>query len=392
MMSIALFLPKVPGYSETFFHHKIKFLREAGYALTLVASNPNRVSISGVAIVSPLWFSSNGGVWMVGNLIRAFLGILLSPVKSMRFWKWERAYGLSKFDVLKRLIVNANLFDLKVDWVHFGFSTMALGHESLAKTLGARMAVSIRGFDISIYPLKHPGCYHILWQNVDKVHTISDDLLAYARRFGLPEQVAVTKITPAIESGLFENKERKGTLGDPLKILTIGRLHWKKGLEYTVKSLSVLAQWGIEFHYTVVGAGEELERLKFAVHQLGIAHKVSFTGVLPHREIPSIMANHDVYLQYSLQEGFCNAVLEAQCNGLICVVSDAEGLSENVLHGKTGFVVGGRNPLALAQQLSEIVKMSPQNRLGMIHMAQSRVQKEFDLRIQKEKFVTFYQK
>ncbi|MBK7870836.1 MAG: glycosyltransferase family 4 protein [Saprospiraceae bacterium] len=47
----------------------------------------------------------------------------------------------------------------------------------------------------------------------------------------------------------------------------------------------------------------------------------------------------DIYLQYSIQEGFCNAVLEAQAMGLLCIVSDAEGLPENILHGQTGWVV-----------------------------------------------------
>ena len=48
------------------------------------------------------------------------------------------------------------------------------------------------------------------------------------------------------------------------------------------------------------------------------------------------MKNSDVYIQSSVQEGFGNAVLEAQASGLCCIVSDAEGLSENVLNEKTG--------------------------------------------------------
>ena len=42
--------------------------------------------------------------------------------------------------------------------------------------MGAKSAVCFRGFDIGLYPHQHPGCYELLWQRIDKVHTISDDL------------------------------------------------------------------------------------------------------------------------------------------------------------------------------------------------------------------------
>ena len=59
---------------------------------------------------------------------------------------------------------------------------------------------------------------------------------------------------------------------------------------------------------------------------------------------------HSIYLQYSIQEGFCNAVLEAQALGLLTIVSDAEGLPENVIHGETGWVVPKRKPKFFAQK------------------------------------------
>ena len=80
--------------------------------------------------------------------------------------------------------------------------------------------------------------------------------------------------------------------------------------------------------------------------------KVSFKGKLAHMEVKKAMEQADIYLQYSLQEGFCNAVLEAQAMGLLCIVSDAEGLPENVLHGQTGWVVPKRQPALLKQSNS----------------------------------------
>lgn len=61
--------------------------------------------------------------------------------------------------------------------------------------------------------------------------------------------------------------------------------------------------------------------------------------MIPHEDIAKHLVTSDIYIQYSVQEGFCNAVLEAQATGMLCVVSDAEGLAENVLHEITGWVV-----------------------------------------------------
>ena len=96
----------------------------------------------------------------------------------------------------------------------------------------------------------------------------------------------------------------------------MGRLKWVKGLEYTLEALGELHKKGVDFEYTLIGEGEEYERLCFAAYQLGIRDKVSFKGKMSHSEVKKAMEQADIYLQYSLQEGFCNSVLEAQAMGL----------------------------------------------------------------------------
>lgn len=390
-MTIILVLPRVPGYSETFFQNKIRFLSSEGYKIIVVGANPSRITFDGASIIEPLAFE--GGITFNSfiSMVRALFHILFSLTKSYRFIQLEIETGRSKKEAVKNLFINANLLRLSADWVHFGYATMALGRENLASIIGARMAVSLRGFDISIYPLKHPGCYNLLWKRCDKVHTISDDLVAHARIFGLDDMSKVTKISPAIDADTFFFNRNEEPFPTPLRILSIGRLHWKKGFEYTIASLALLAQKGIDFQYTLIGKGNDLERLVLAAHQLGISDRIKFVGSVPHSEVPAILQQNDVYVQFSLQEGFCNAVLEAQCNGLLCVVSDAEGLSENVIHQQTGFVVARRQTELLAQKLAEVAIMSGSQKIKMVGAAQQRVKAEFDLVQQKEKFLMFYQ-
>ena len=77
--------------------------------------------------------------------------------------------------------------------------------------------------------------------------------------------------------------------------------------------------------------------------------------------------------------------------GLLCVVSDAEGLSENVPHGKSGWVVPKRNPKELAVMIQSVAEMPKQNTDAIRSFAQKRVEKEFNLEKQQQEFIQFYQ-
>jgi colanic acid/amylovoran biosynthesis glycosyltransferase len=117
---------------------------------------------------------------------------------------------------------------------------------------------------------------------------------------------------------------------------------------------------------------------------------VVFMGKLPHEQVKQELEKADIYLQYSIQEGFCNSVLDAQAMGLLCVVSDAEGLSENVLHEQTGWVVPKRQPKLLALKLVEIITLTKEKQETISKQAQAHVKQYFTLQQQQASFKLFY--
>ena len=388
---IGLVLPNTPAYSETFFRSKIRGLVAAGYKVTLfVGSNSKQGTFEGYRVVPAPKVYPNRMIQIPLFLARLIWLALYAPHRAWCFLQLERQAGRSWREALENLYLNSHILPHHLDWLHFGFATMAVRREHVAKAVGARMALSLRGYDICLYPLKHPGCYRLTWEHVDKVHTISDALLIVARKKGLPDHVPVQKITPAIDVQQFSASGHTHTLHQPVRILTVARLKWVKGLEYTLEALSLLHQKGYDFHYTLIGEGSEYERLVFAAHQLGIRDRVHFAGRLSHKEVKRAMEEADIYLQYSIQEGFCNAALEAQAMGLLCIVSDAEGLPENVLHGTTGWVVPKRHPALLADQIEAVLHMSSEQHEQIRRQAIERVRREFNLEKQQREFVEFY--
>ena len=97
----------------------------------------------------------------------------------------------------------------------------------------------------------------------------------------------------------------------------------------------------------------------------------------------------DIYVQPSIQEGFCNSVVEAQAMGLLIVVSDAQGLIENIVDGETGWVVSKRNASAIANKIIEISKLDSNEIRLYQSKARRRAALNFSLNDQNEKFRKF---
>ena len=388
-MRIGLILSSTPGYSETFLISKIKGLQSNGNKVVLfVQTRQQDFKLCEVKLISP---KNKSLLFKTQFYLLIFIKLIWFLKRVFKYYDLLKKEGNAFKLILKKIILNASLLTSKLDWVHFGFATLSLGKEQVPQLIGAKMAVSFRGFDMAIYPIKHPNCYSLLFKNVDKVHTISDDLLQLAYIQGLSKEIDVKKIPPAIAVENFIPNENDTKISNKLiSILTVARLHWKKGFIYTLEALSILKKQGLDFHYNIIGSGDMNDELLFTIHQLNLSENVTLLGKKEHHEVIEYYNNASIYIQYSISEGFCNAVLEAQAMRLLCVVSDAEGLSENVLHNETGWVVPKRNSILLSEKLIEIINLPQHRQQQITDSARKRVLKQFNLEEQAIAFQKFY--
>lgn len=385
---IGIVLPSVPGYSETFFKNKIAELQKNGFEVILLIASPKKTRQDLVSKIYNAPKLNGSKVAILSASIYILLRAFLFNFKiSVQFLTLEKEDGTAFTDRIKLLISSHFILQQKIDWLHFGFGTMALGRENVAKAIGAKMAVSFRGFDHYVFPLKNPNCYDKLFSKSVKYHVLSNGMKQSLLKTGIASD-NVKVITPAIDSQLFmPNSTLRST---SMHFLTVARLHWIKGLEYTLQALALLKSRGVDFQYTIIGDGVERERLIFAAYQLGLQNNVTFTGKLAPKEVKHYFDKSSIYLQYSIQEGFCNSVLEAQAMGLLCIVSDAEGLCENVLNQQTGWIVPKRNPALLAHKIMEVLQMTHFQKQEIATNAIERVQNQFGLEKQIQKFLDFY--
>lgn len=388
---IGIVLSSVPGYSETFFRNKIKGLQENGYEVVLFI---DYFKSSDVDFPCEVIVAANYDCNLFKAVFNYFMilykTLCIHPKRSFKLYRLDKKDRVSFKKRIKHIILNQFLLTQNVDWLHFGFGMFTFNRENVAEAIGAKMAVSFRGSDLYLSPLKHENCYDILFKKEVKYHVLSEEMKLDLINYKVPQN-RIHVITPAINVDFFQSKiDVKAKVKTVVKFVTVARLHWKKGLVYTFEAMSLLKQAGMQFHYTIIGDGIEKERLLFAAHQLGIKEYITFTGKLSPKEVKSHLEQSDIYIQYSIQEGFCNAVLEAQAMGLLCIVSNAEGLSENILHNKTGWVVPKRQPELLAKKISSVIRLTFEEKQLIREHAIIRVQDVFNLKKQNEAFLDFY--
>lgn len=306
-----------------------------------------------------------------------------------RLFKLERKAGYSIIDAYKSVLINAHILSYKLDYLHFGFATAALKREFVSQAIGAGMTVSGRGYDIGVYPLLHQNIYSKIWNTVDKFHFVSHDLYKKAIKIGFKKEIPFQIIHDTINKK-FPFKEHLGHFQKILKITSIGRLHWKKGHEYSLTAIKKLIEKGIVLHLTIIGEGENRDEVLYTIHDLGLTSNVTLTGSLSHNETISILLNSDIYLQSSVQEGFGVGILEAQAAGLMVVASDAEGIGENIDHGKSGWIVPKRDASALANQILTIISLPLTERKRVAQYAMYRVKENFNLEKQQKEWTDFF--
>ncbi len=388
-MKIALVLSSPPGYSETFFNALIKGLKEQGHDVTLYTGDVGYSFNLCKHVKHPA--IQKYAVFQIFSMLYVGLTLLTSFKAVKRFFYLEKNEGTSTKRIIEKMFLNASLLKFKGDWIHFGFATASLNREFVATSVGAKMAVSFRGYDINVYPLKHLNCYNLLWRQIDKVHSISHYLLNKAYTLGLNKKVSSKIIYPAVDMAhISEVSIQENQF--PMKIMTIARFSWIKGLDLLIDVAASLRDLGVPFEWHIIGSGSdtEKERYLYSLTEKNLQQHLFFKGSLSHRDTLDLLEKSDLYVQTSLNEGFCNAVLEAQAMGLPCVAFRVGGLVENILDAQTGWLIAPFETLKMAEKIKFITERSLDDKEELKHFSRQRVQRHFNLNDQKKAFHQFY--
>jgi len=118
---------------------------------------------------------------------------------------------------------------------------------------------------------------------------------------------------------------------DSIKLLFVGRLVPYKCADVVVKAISLLKpELQNKIKFTIVGSGEESEKLKQQVKDLKLENSVKLTGQVKQAETLQYYQDSDIFCFPSIREFGGAVVLEAMASGLPCIVANNGGIGEYV--------------------------------------------------------------
>jgi colanic acid/amylovoran biosynthesis glycosyltransferase len=401
--TILLVVPEFPKLSETFIVNKFLGLLNRNWNVHIICDKsdkdqwryfPQLSTYKNIHshihvnwLTQPKWLA---GLLMPLILIRT---LLLAPRTTCRYL----ALGSRRFgwDILRQFYLDSKIILLHPDCVHFEFGSLMKDRTYLKTFLRTKLSVSFRGYDLNFVGLDDPQFYQKIWENSEACHFLGNDLLKRAITRGFKEHIPHRLIPPAIDLNSFPvPKPRKpshlGLENQPIHILSVGRLEWKKGYEHALRTIKILKNKGIHCEYRIIGSGNYDSALRFVRDLFDLNNVVTFSGALPHRDVLNSLQWADIFLHAAVSEGFCNAVLEAQAMGVPVVCTDADGLVENVLNGVTGYVVHRRDPFAMAAKITTLASDGTL-RLKMGIAGRKRVEQHFQLEQQIDAFESYYE-
>jgi len=128
---------------------------------------------------------------------------------------------------------------------------------------------------------------------------------------------------PSLDSGIKKGEKI---------VLFLGRITMQKGPEYFLLAAKKVLEIMDNVKFVMAGSGDLMHRTVEMAAELGIGHKVLFTGFLRGDDVRMIYRMADLYVMPSVSEPFGIAPLEALNNDVPVIISKQSGVSEVLTH------------------------------------------------------------
>ncbi|CAN7142023.1 unnamed protein product [Brassica rapa subsp. narinosa] len=211
---------------------------------------------------------------------------------------------------------------------HQAFSTLC--HEALmhARTMGYRVVFT----DHSLYGFADVGSIHmnkvlqftladidqaICVSHTSKENTVLRSGLAPGKVFMIPN---------AVDTAMFKPADVRPSSDDVITIVVISRLVYRKGADLLVEVIPEVCRLYPNVRFVVGGDGPKHVRLEEMREKHSLQDRVEMLGAVPHSRVRSVLVTGHIFLNSSLTEAFCIAILEAASCGLLTVSTRVGGV------------------------------------------------------------------
>ncbi|MDD2389862.1 MAG: glycosyltransferase family 4 protein [Desulfobacterales bacterium] len=220
----------------------------------------------------------------------------------------------------------------------------------------------------------------------------------------LPDSAApVYRVYHGIDLELFASQMPHKSIDTPMapappfQIVTVARLTAKKGLPVVIKAIRRLCDLNVPVQYTLIGDGEDREKILSLIREENIGHVTRWLGTMPHHEVLKHYRRADLFVLGCETapngdiDGIPNVFMESMAMGVPVVATRISAIPELIEHERTGLLVPPGNPEQLAEAMIRLLTDIPL-RQRIIRLAGENVQQHFDNRKLIQQLAGIYRK
>ncbi len=191
-------------------------------------------------------------------------------------------------------------------------------------------------------PERFNNCHHHV--------AVTKDIADHIIREGIDSKfVHVLHIYAEFEAALPLNRAEFNTPNNVPLLLSLSRLHTKKGLDILLEAMTKIP----DAYLWIAGSGPLKQELEAQMHTLNLEERVRFLGWRYDRE--ALLATADICVFPSRYEPFGAIVIEALATGTPLIVTKASGPKAYVTHEENGLLINVDDVGELAASVNRVI-------------------------------------
>ena len=388
-LQLAYLLPTFPELSNTFVIEQITGMIERGHQVDIFAEKQNRFDDLPSSLARfeldrrvrhlPVPASRLSRVVSAVRLVTGHRGVHPAYRDALN----PKVYGKRAWNLVQMHTAGSFLRSGPYDVLHCHFGHLGIIGERLVRfrAVDAALVTAFRGADISSHYRASPERFTALFRNGDLHIPVSIEFQRRLLDAGVPSDRVVVH-HDGIDLRRFPFVERPSPDGTA-RLLFVGRLVDKKGVEYALEALATLVRSGRKVELRIIGDGPLGPSLRARSVELGVKEHAHFLGSRAFDEVAEAMRTAHVLVAPSVtapsgdQEGIPTVIKEAMATGMPIVSTLHSGIPEIVEHGVTGLLAPERDAAGLAECLTMVLD-HPERWSAMGRLGRAKVAQEFD--------------
>ena len=261
----------------------------------------------------------------------------------------------------------ARLAGRKYDLVWLCDGLLAPLGAALKKLTGVKVGVTVHGLDVTYERFFYQRLVPPAIRSLDRVVCVSANTMKECLERGVGRDKCVV-ITNGVEqedysvSGSTASCLEKlydflgDDIGEKKMLISVGRLIRRKGMDWFASKVVPLLD--DDHVYLIAGEGPEKRNILDAAARSGVSGRVRLLGKVSDDQL-RLLYNYGHALVLPNQriegdpEGFGIVAIEAASCGLPAVANSVDGVSEAVLDGRTGWLVGYNDERLFAEKVKD---------------------------------------